>query len=194
MRAGIDIRPYSDEGNDWWVVSDLTPGLDGRPVRVSADHVLGVSSASVSLAQLTPRGSVASALDLGTGCGVQSLHLAAHADRIVATDVNPRALSMTRLNASLNGIGRIDVREGSLFEPVAGETFDLIVTNPPFVISSGDAMTCSPTATPAFPATRWCVGSWSTGRPAWLPVGCFRCWPTGSMSRGSPGRSGSLHG
>ena len=49
---------------------------------------------------------VGSALDLGTGCGVQALHLAAHARSVVATDVNERALWMTRLNAALNEVRR----------------------------------------------------------------------------------------
>jgi hypothetical protein len=65
---------------------------------------------------------------------VQALHLAQHAGTVVATDVNPRALAMARLTAALNEV-EVDVRDGSLFEPVAGETFDLIATNPPFVIS-----------------------------------------------------------
>ena len=139
VRALVDVRPYADEDHDWWVLSDLTPGLDGRNLRVGADHVLGISSASTSLAQLTVREPVERALDLGTGCGVQALHLAGHAREVVATDVNERALWMTRLNAELNGAfddgGRLDVRDGSLYEPVAGERFDLVVTNPPFVIS-----------------------------------------------------------
>jgi hypothetical protein len=120
------------------VVGDLTPGLDGAKIAVGADHVLGVSPASTSLAQLTLRRPVDRALDLGTGCGVQALHLATHSDHVVATDVNPRALRMTRFNAALNDVpdGLVDVRAGSLFDPVAGERFDLITTNPPFVISS----------------------------------------------------------
>ncbi len=138
VRALVDVRPYADDEHDWWVLSDLTPGLDGRGQRVGGDHVLGISSASTSLAQLTVRESVDRALDLGTGCGVQALHLAAHAREVVATDVNERALWITRMNAELNDAragGRPDVREGSLYEPVTGEQFDLIVTNPPFVIS-----------------------------------------------------------
>jgi hypothetical protein len=141
VRALVDVRPYADEDRGWWVLSDLTPGLDGRNLRVGGDHVLGISSASTSLAQLTVRQPVERALDLGTGCGVQALHLAGHAREVVATDVNERALWMTRLNAELNGVfddaggTRLDVRDGSLYEPVAGERFDLIVTNPPFVIS-----------------------------------------------------------
>jgi Methyltransferase small domain len=134
VRAALDCRPYADETHGWWVVSDLTPGLDGEPIRVDADHVLGVSPASTSLAQLTTRREVGTALDLGTGCGVQALHLSTHAARVVATDVNARALAITVFNAALNEVV-IDVRDGSLWDPVAGETYDLITTNPPFVIS-----------------------------------------------------------
>jgi hypothetical protein len=136
VRARVDVRPYADDERGWWVVSDLTPGLDGSPNRVGAEHVLGISSASTSLAQLTVRAPVGRALDLGTGCGVQSLHLAEHVEDVVATDVNRRALAMARLNASLNEV-HLDVREGSLYEPVRGEQFDQVVTNPPFVVSPG---------------------------------------------------------
>ena len=80
------------------------PGLDGGPQRVTADHVLGISAASTSLAQLTIRDDVGRALDLGTGCGVQALHLARHAGAVVATDVNRRALDVTRFNAALNDV------------------------------------------------------------------------------------------
>lgn len=134
VAARLDCRPYRTDEEDLWIVSDLTPGLDGAPNRVGSDHVLGISSASTSLAQLTVREPVGRALDLGTGCGVQALHLAAHAGQVVATDVNARALWMTRVNAALNEVD-VDVREGSFFEPVRGERFDLIATNPPFVIS-----------------------------------------------------------
>ena len=135
VAARLDVRPYAAEGRDLWVVSDLTPGLDGSPTRVGADHVLGISPASTSLAQLTLRAPVARALDLGTGCGVQALHLADHAATTVATDVNRRALALTAFNAALNESRGIDVRDGSFFEPVRDETFDLIATNPPFVVS-----------------------------------------------------------
>ena len=98
------------------------------------DFVLGVSAASTTLAQLTVRRPVPRALDLGTGCGVQSLHLARHSAEVVATDLNPRALALARLTALINGID-LDLREGSLYAPVAGERFDLITTNPPYVMS-----------------------------------------------------------
>jgi SAM-dependent methyltransferase len=134
VRALVDVRPYGDEDHDWWIVCDPTPGLDGRQAPMDPSYVLGISEASSSLAQLTIREPVGRALDIGTGCGVQALHLAQHAREVVATDVNPRALAMARLTAQLNEVD-VDVRDGSLFDPVAGETFDLIATNPPFVIS-----------------------------------------------------------
>ncbi|MET9023880.1 class I SAM-dependent methyltransferase [Actinopolymorpha sp. NPDC004070] len=150
VRALVDVRPYGATGGpgleqsaadqDWWVVADLTPGLDGARPAVTADHVLGVNSAASTLAQLTVRRPAGRALDLGTGCGVQALHLSGHVSQVVGTDVNPRALALARLTGALNGFDW-DLREGSLFEPVRGETFDLVVSNPPFVISPRGGLT-----------------------------------------------------
>ena len=143
VTALLDVRPYaSDDGASGWVASDLTPGLDTRVTPMRPDFVLGVSSASATLAQLTVRRPVGRALDLGTGCGVQSLHLARHAREVVATDLNPRALTLARLTADLNGV-ELDLRPGDLYAPVAGERFDLVVTNPPYVLSppTGERLT-----------------------------------------------------
>ena len=96
--------------------------------------MLGVSAASATLAELTIRRPVRRALDLGTGCGVQSLHLARHAGHVVATDLNPRACELARLTFGINAT-TVDLRLGDLYRPVAGEQFDLIVANPPYVIS-----------------------------------------------------------
>jgi methylase of polypeptide subunit release factors len=101
----------------------------------SAAHaVTGAGSSSRTLATLTVRREIERALDVGTGCGVQALLAAEHAQTVVATDVNPRALEYTALGARLNG-RTLDLRQGSLYEPVDGEQFDLVVANPPFVIS-----------------------------------------------------------
>ena len=53
--AVIDIRPYAADQRAYWICADLTPGLDGMVTSARPDLVLGVSSASTSLAQLTPR-------------------------------------------------------------------------------------------------------------------------------------------
>jgi hypothetical protein len=134
LRAGLDLRPYGDDLGTWWVVSDL--GSDVRPGPLRADHVLGVGGASVTLAQATVRVPAATALDLGTGCGVQSLHLSRHAERVTATDVSARALRMAATTAALNGMDW-ELLDGDLTAPVAGRRFDLVVSNPPFVVGPG---------------------------------------------------------
>ena len=103
------------------------------------DHVPGVHRPSVALAHLTIRGQGERALDLCTGNGIQAILLAAHADRVIATDVNPRALAFAAFNAALNGADNIETRAGSFFEPVEGEQFDLVVANPPYVVSPESA-------------------------------------------------------
>ena len=134
VRATVDLRPYAADDRDLLVFSDLTPGLDTRTAPMRPDFVLGVSSASSTLAQLTIRRPVGAALDLGTGCGVQTLHLAAHTTTVTATDVNPRTLELAALTLALNGVSA-ELLDGSLYEPVAGRRFDLITTNPPYVMS-----------------------------------------------------------
>ena len=99
------------------------------------DHVAGISNATRTLAALTVRRPVRRALDLGTGCGSQALLVSRHAEYVVATDITERALHVARLNLDLNDVANVELREGSLFEPVVGERFDLIVCNPPFVVS-----------------------------------------------------------
>ncbi|WP_396654945.1 class I SAM-dependent methyltransferase [Microbacterium foliorum] len=131
------LRPQSfvdaDGFGEWWIASDLDEtALDGA---LPADHVLGVGGASRTLAEIVMPVEVDRALDLGTGCGIQALLVARHARSVVATDISARALAFAELNAQLNGVSTIEFRLGSMFEPVAGETFDLIVSNPPFVIT-----------------------------------------------------------
>ncbi len=102
---------------------------------IAVNHVTGVNPTSIVLAAITIRRPIEAALDLGTGCGVQALLAARHARRVVATDMNRRALNMTAFNARFNGFKNVECRHGSFFEPVRGERFDLIATNPPYVIS-----------------------------------------------------------
>lgn len=140
VRAEVAIRPYGAEasaslpGLDGWICHDLLPSLDGVQGAIRSDFVLGVSPASTQLAQMSIRRPVGSVLDLGTGCGVQSLHLAQHAQRVMATDLNPRALELARITTRLSGVDA-DLRLGSLYEPVADQRFDQIVSNPPYVMA-----------------------------------------------------------
>lgn len=147
------VRPQAfadvDGAGQWWIASDLDEAAVGGAL--PTDHVLGVGGASLTLAGLQLTTPAVRVLDIGTGCGIQALRahraLAASATRagdaassdsaarIVATDVSARALAFTRVNALLNGVDGIETRHGSLFEPVAGEQFDRVVSNPPFVIT-----------------------------------------------------------
>lgn len=126
VEATLEIGPV----DGLLIASDPDEIAGGRP-----DHTTGISGAALTLASVTIRRPVERALDIGTGSGTQALLLALHAGAVVGTDINRRALAYAAFNALLNGIENLTLREGSLFEPVAGETFDLVVSNPPYVIS-----------------------------------------------------------
>lgn len=138
-RPVADLRPYgaTDAAGEvrWWLASDLGEVATGG--RLSPDHVLGAGGASLTLAQVTMRTPTGRVLDLGTGCGIQALHASRHALAVVGTDISRRALAYARFNAALNlpEGEQVDLRHGSMLEPVAGEAFDLVVSNPPFVIT-----------------------------------------------------------
>ena len=103
------------------------------------DFVLPASTHSANfLRYLTLRDHVDETLDLGCGCGIHALFAARHSTRVTATDISPQAIAYTRFNALLNDIHNVDCIEGSLFEPVADRRFDLIVSNPPFVIGPSE--------------------------------------------------------
>lgn len=131
------VRPQSyadaDGTGQWWIASDLDEAALGGPL--PEDHVLGVGGASLTLASLQLPTPAERGLDIGAGCGIQALRARRSVAHVTATDISARALAFTRLNALLNGVDGVDTRLGSLFEPVAGETFDRIVSNPPFVIT-----------------------------------------------------------
>ncbi|MDB5098613.1 MAG: methyltransferase small [Cyanobacteria bacterium RYN_339] len=102
---------------------------------VPHDQVMFVGSDSRWLARATSRHRIEAALDLCTGSGIHAVLAASHARRVVAVDINPRAILCTRFNALAAGAAHVEVAEGNLFEPVRGQRFDLITANPPFVPS-----------------------------------------------------------
>lgn len=146
-RPSVDLRPYQAEQEqglvDLWVASDLPAAQLQGPLH--PEHVLGIGGASLTLAASIHRTPVRRALEIGTGCGIQLLHLLDHAEHVVATDLSRRALEFTEFNLVLNApalrldprdlAARVELVQGSLLEPVAGRRFDLIVSNPPFVIT-----------------------------------------------------------
>lgn len=137
LRADAVIEP----AGEFFVFRDISL-LDGG-THSSSDQIMPVSVSTTLLWNLMPRHKVKLALDLGTGQGFLALHLSRHSERVLATDLASRSLRYAATTAAMHGIGNIELRLGSLFEPIAAERgrFDLIVSNPPFVIGPGLSVT-----------------------------------------------------
>lgn len=129
IRSIASIMPL----DDLMLVREFWPSFAGQAK--ARDFVAGLGSSSRTVGYLTVRRQGDLALDLGTGTGYLALLAGRHAERVIATDVNPRALSFAALNCRLNGVNNVEFRLGGLFEPVAECRFDAIMSNPPFVIS-----------------------------------------------------------
>ena len=109
-----------------WLLSDALAG--GR------DAVMGPGGGTEHLARLIPQRFSGAALDVGCGAGSFALVAArAGARRAIGVDINPRAVELARFNARLNGL-HAEFRSGDGVAPVAGEAFDLVVSQPPFVV------------------------------------------------------------
>jgi SAM-dependent methyltransferase len=126
IAPSVQLTPW----RNLFVVHDPDPEGELWP-----EHVSGPTPAAETLAALIHPGWADTALDMGTGSGLLAFLLAGRAGAVVATDVNPVALRYADLGARLNGLPNVEVRSGSLFEPVGVARFDRILSNPPFVIS-----------------------------------------------------------
>lgn len=119
---------------DLLVASDM-PVVAGGRVTMPQDAVMGVLQTTIDLSAMMIRRPVGSALDLGCGAGLLALQASGFARSVVAADINPRAAAFVRFNAALAGKTNIEAVAGDRFAPLEGRTFDLIVANPPYVIS-----------------------------------------------------------
>jgi SAM-dependent methyltransferase len=98
------------------------------------DAVMGASATTAGLLQATwPVKPGARVLDLGCGAGTAALMFAGGGAQVVGSDINPRAIVLAQLNQALNELDNVTFVAGDLFAPVAGERFDLVVAQPPFV-------------------------------------------------------------
>ncbi|MCG3123432.1 MAG: Release factor glutamine methyltransferase [Phycisphaerales bacterium] len=137
VRAALALLPFEDVVN----AADFSLRPTG-PVETAADHVMGVGRSSASLGRVAlplvaaaqRRTGAASVLDLGCGGGYLALRASLLGARATGTDINLRAVMLGRFNAVLNDC-LAEFRLGSLFEPVATASFDVVISNPPFVIS-----------------------------------------------------------
>jgi SAM-dependent methyltransferase len=154
------------EGDRVGALAELAPGDDGLllalPVRSrlafsgrgDIDVVMSPRSHTTwRLAQcLIPRPGAA-VLDVGCGAGLLGLLAAGRDGRLAAGDLNPHAVNVTTFNARLNRVP-VDARIGDFFTPFEGQTFDRVISNPPFVLS------------PHLPGEEGYVQFHSAGRPA----------------------------
>lgn len=131
LRSDFAVTPK----DPWMIFRDFDPVTRGRPM--DEQYVMGVSESSMMLANATRRIPGATAMDLGCGGGVLTFMASLTARHVIGTDINPRALKAAMIGKSVNSATNVEFRAGSMFEPVANERFDVIFSNPPFVISPG---------------------------------------------------------
>ena len=132
--AGVLIRNEAGEV--------ATPGLSLVPVlglylfchtpRANPLFYFGDDSVAL-LTRLRPRVG-GTCLDLCTGPGLQALHAAGFARKVMAVDIKPAVAALAKLNSAINGVsGKVEVKQGNLFEAVGNEQFDYISANPPLL-------------------------------------------------------------
>lgn len=134
--ANLRIDPCGEQH----FLSDLRfrttrPAVKGLP---RGDDVYPPSSDSVLLRNIVTPAAAGPLLDLCTGSGVQGLQQAAKVSQVVAVDINPRAVAMARRNAELNQVETFEAHLGDLYTPVQGRRFEVVLANPPFVVSPYD--------------------------------------------------------
>jgi len=136
-RAAGEPLAYLTGSRDFWSLRlRVTPAvLIPRPeTELLVERALAVRTAA--------DGRVA---DLGTGCGAVALALASERPgwHVVATDACADALAVARTNAAALTLGRVEWRQGDWYQPLRGERFDLLVSNPPYVAQDDPALATS---------------------------------------------------
>lgn len=133
LRPLVRVTPF----HDLLVAGDLH---DEPSPRTAHDAVENPHGPTAVLARLVPRDRVNRSLDIGTGTGVHALLLARHSRAVLGVDISPRAIEFARFNAALNGVRNVEFRQGDVTDGLPpGEPFDLIVSNPPYLLSPESA-------------------------------------------------------
>ncbi|MCX8072751.1 MAG: methyltransferase [Candidatus Binatia bacterium] len=133
------LRAEAADGLVVWADRRFADPVRKALVRRAGDPVYPPSADSFQLAHILPPLAGSRFLDLCTGSGVIALIAAKARAKAVGVDVDPRAVTMARLNAAANNLRSVQFAVGDLYAPVASQRFHCIAANPPFV--------CSPYAT-----------------------------------------------
>ncbi len=135
--AGEPVAYLTGSREFWSLTLKVTPAvLIPRPeTELLVERALAVRTAH--------EGRVA---DLGTGCGAVALALASERPRwqVVATDACGEALAVARANAAALGLSRVELRHGDWYQPLLGERFDLLVSNPPYIAQDDPVLATPP--------------------------------------------------
>jgi methylase of polypeptide subunit release factors len=129
VRPLIGLQPVTVAGDRLVVARDL------RLSEPRADEVMGFAGSSMLLAQAMIRRRAKRALDVGTGGGAQAILASRFYEHVVGVDRSARAIDFARFNLLLNNVTNVELCEGDRFAPVAEQRFDLVIANPPFVVS-----------------------------------------------------------
>ncbi|MFC5939051.1 methyltransferase [Corynebacterium choanae] len=140
-KATTQLWPLFVAGEDRFVWSDFPTVITGEAPK--PDHVPGVGQASLTLVEAAQESMQGRVLDVGCGSGILMLAALDRATAIVGIDIAPRAVRFANRSLATSQARNalkvpVSIREGSWFAPVAGERFDTIVANPPFVITPPD--------------------------------------------------------
>ncbi len=117
--------------DQWYLASDVHP----TNIQYGEHYVPTLSQPARHLFSFAITKPVHSTLDLCGGCGPHAMAASRFSETVMTTDSNYRAAKFVDFNAALNGFTNIEAVTGDLFSPVRGRAFDLILCNPPFVIS-----------------------------------------------------------
>ena len=117
------------------IASDREINPDGSRITRLTDLVFpAIYEGTLQFLRLLPE-LQGDALDLCAGTGIGAFALSRTYQRAFALDISVRASVFARFNQLLNGRENVEVLQGDLYEPVAGQTFDCIVAHPPYVPS-----------------------------------------------------------
>jgi len=132
LEAQATLIPFAN-----FVVACDSPRLTaGDP-----DRVVGPGRATLLIARAAVRGQAERTLDIGCGTGVLSIAAAAYSREVTGIDLSPRARAFSEFSAALNGVKNATFACGDGFEPVKGQRFSRILSNPPFFLSPAKTYT-----------------------------------------------------